>query len=168
MRSFVNVIKAASVYVDGQNFAGVAAEVTLPEINMMQEDYRGMGMSGAVRRFNGVEPLEASMVFNGYLPEVMKQVGSPDIRAENYSVRWATESFDGERKYGVAEFSGRGSNVTRDALADGEDPVQTTLTIQCVSYKETFDGQVLYDIDVENGKFIVDGTDHWAPLQENL
>lgn len=168
MRSFVNVIRSASVYVDGQNFAGVAAEATLPEINMMTEDYRGLGMLGPVRRFTGMEPLEATLVFNGYLPEVLKQVGSPDVRLANYSVRWQTESYDGEKKYGVAEFSGRGSSITRDPIADGQDPVQTTLTIQCVSYRETFSGEVIYDIDIENGKFLSGGIDLWTALLDQL
>ena len=168
MPSFTNIVEAASVYVDGVNHAGIAAEATLPNIEMMKEDYRGMGMPSAVRRFTGFEPLEMTMVFNGYPPDALKQVGSSDVRAENYTVRWATGSFDGTKKYGVSEASGRISSVERDAFSDGEDPAQTTVTIECVAYKETYDGEELYDIDVENGKFTVDGENHWAAVSEGL
>ena len=168
MAGFQNVIQGASVYVEGVNYAGVAEEVTLPNIEMMMQDYRGMGMQSAVRRFTGHEPLECTMVFNGYLNDVMKQVGSPNVREKNYTVRWATESNDGSRKFGIAEFAGRGSMIERDAFGDGEDPAQTTLTIQVIAHKETFDGEELYDIDVENNRFKVDGVDHWEPIASGL
>ena len=163
-----NIIKSASVYVEGNNFAAEAEEIAFPDINMTMGDYRGLNMPGPVARFTGIERLEVEMTFNGILPEVLKQLGSSDIRAKNYSVRWATESLNGDRKFGVVEFSGRGSSVSTDPFSGGEDPATTTLTVQIVSIKYTFDNEVIYDIDMENGKFVVDGEDHWAPLQENL
>ena len=166
--SFKNVVKAASVYLEGQSFAGVADEVALPDISMMMGDYRGPNMVGPVARFTGIERLEVEMTFNGIFPDVLKQLGSPDIRAKNYTIRKATESSNGDRKLLVAEFSGRGSAVSDDPFSGDEDPAQTTLTVQLVSYKLTFDNEVIYDIDMENGKFIVGGEDHWTPLTEDL
>ena len=108
------------------------------------------------------------MVFNGYFNPVMAQWGNPDIRAYNYTVRWATRDNDGTTKAGVAEFAGRASGRTQSAMGNGEDASTTTLTIECVAYKETFDGTDNYDLDFEDGRIIVDGTDHWAPITAAL
>ena len=39
-------------------------------------------------------------------------------------------------KAGVAEFAGRASGRTQGAMGNGEDASTTTLTIECVAYKE--------------------------------
>ena len=168
MAGFQNVVQGASIYVEGTNYAGVAEEVTLPSITMMENPYRGMGMPSALSRFTGFEELELVAVFNGFINDVFRQVGSPNVREKNYTVRWATESNDGTRKFGMAEAAGRGSVLEHDAFGNGEDPAQMTLTVKCVQYKVEFDGEVLCDIDVENNKFIIGGVDNWEPIASGL
>ncbi len=167
-RGFRNIIFGASVYVDGESYLGEADTVTLPDLQAIVDDQRNMGMPGPVARFSGYERPSVEMVFNGYFNPVMAQWGNPDIRAYNYTVRFATRSNDGEVKAGVAEFAGRASGRGQGAMGNGEDPSQTTLTIECVSYKEEFDGTTNYDLDFEEGKIEVDGTDHWAPITAAL
>lgn len=167
-QAFRNMTQAGTIYVEGQSLIGDTQEFTLPNIEMIVQDIRNSGMVGAVARFTGIERPEATLITNAYLEDILTQVGSPNIREKQYSARWATQSADGTVKYGVAEFAGRGNMVERAAASDGADGMTTTLTIQCVSYKETFDGNEIYDIDLENGKLIINGTDHWAAIMEGL
>lgn len=165
---FRNIIQAATVYVEGRSYVGEAASVTLPNIEMQTQDDRPMGLASPIRRFTGYEPMEATLVFNTINKDVLVQVGSPNIRAKNYMVRYSTQSSDGSVKFGIAEFSGRASMIERSEISNGEEITTTTLTIQCVAYKETFDGEGVYDIDTEKQQFIIDGTDHWAPVAAGL
>ena len=167
-QAFRNRTMAGTVYVEGKSLIGDHQEFTLPNIQMMVQDVRNGGMLGPAAQFTGMERPQATIVSDAYLADVLTQVGSPNIRAKNYSARWSTQSADGEVKYGVAEFSGRASNVERGALSNGEDGMATTITIECVSYKETFDGKLIYDINLETGKLIVDGEDHWKPIKDGL
>ena len=167
-RGFRNIIFGASVYVDGESYLGEAASVTLPDLQAIVDDQRNMGMPGPVARFSGYERPQVEMEFNGYFNPVMAQWGNPDIRAYNYTVRWATRDNDGEVKSGVAEFAGRASGRTQAAMGNGEDVSTTTLTIECVAYKEEYDGTTNYDIDIEAGKVEVDGTDHWSAIADAL
>lgn len=167
-RGFRGVIFGASVYVDGESYIGEADSVTLPDLQTITDDQRNMGMPGPVARFSGYERPTVEMVFNGYFNAVMAQWGDPDIRAFNYTVRFATRDNDGTVKSGFAEFSGRASGRAQSAMGNGEDASQTTLTIECVAYKEAYDGTTNYDIDFEQGRVEVDGTDHWAPIANAL
>ena len=159
---------AGVVYIEGKSLIGDNREFTLPNLQMMVQDIRNAGMAGPVAQFTGIERPQVTIESDAYLADVLKQFGSPNIREKNYSARWSTQSADGEVKYGVAEFSGRSSNTERAAFSNGEDGMPTTITIECVSYKETFDGEVIYDIDLENGKLIVGGEDHWKPIKDGL
>lgn len=167
-QAFRNMLQAGTIYVEGQSLIGDTQEFALPNIEMIVQDVRNSGMVGAAARFTGIERPEATLITNAYLGDVLTQIGSPNIREKQYQARWSTQSADGSVKYGVAEFAGRGNMIERAAAADGADGMTTTLTIQCVSYKETYDGNEIYDIDLENGKFIVDGTDHWEAIMSGL
>lgn len=167
-QGFRDLIQAATVYVEGRSFVGEAAEVTLPNIEMVQQDYRAMGMPSATRRFTGFAPLEATLVFDSINKAVLTQVGFNNIREKNFQVRYVTGSSDGSTKHGVCEFSGRANMVERGAISTGEEAVQTTLTVQCISYKETFDGEEVYDIDTEKQSFKVGGEELWADFAAGL
>ena len=77
-------------------------------------------------------------------------------------------SSGGTVKYGVVECSGRGSAAERAPFENGEEPATTTLIIECVAYKETFDSEVIYDFDTELAKHEIGGEDFWAPILEGL
>ena len=167
-RGYSNIIQAATIFINGENFLGKSESVTLPAIQARMQEHRPMGLPSEVKRFTGYEPPVLEVVLNSYEPTALKQVGNPDVRAYNYQVRWSTQDSTGETKYGVVECSGRASGVERDTFEDGEDPANSTFTIECVAYKETFDNELIYDLDTENGKWIVGGTDYWAPILQGI
>ena len=125
-------------------------------------------MLGSLPRRTGIENLELAAAFNSYNADILAQVGNPDVLAHNYQVKWATRQFDGTVKYSSAEISGGATQVERDAFGTEGNVPQTTMTVRCTTYKEVVDGTTVYDIDVQNGKYEVNGTDHWAPILEGL
>ena len=165
---FRNVVISASAYVEGENFIGNTASLTLPPLEMRMSDDEQMGLPGTIERFFGIEKIEVEMVFNTMDNRLLGQFGSHNVREKEYSIRYATQANDGSTKYGVAEFSGRARRVERSAITNGEEITTTTLTITCIAYKETFDGTPIYDIDIEEPKLIIDGEDVWKPIFDGL
>ena len=165
---FRNRIVTGSFYLEGQTYLGQSDTIQLLNPEMIAVDERGMGAPGAIERFVGMEKMEVTAGFKTIDTDILKQFGAVDPREKNYQIRYSTTSNDGTAKYGVAEFSGRARMVERGEIGTGEDEVVTTLTITCVSYKETFDGELVYDFDFENGKLIVDGVNHWDAIQSGL
>ena len=167
-RGYSNIIQAATIFVDGENLMGIAASVTLPNIQARMQQHRPMGLPSEVKRFTGYEPPVLEFVLDSYEPAALKQVGNPDVRAYNYQVRWSTQDSTGTVKYGVVEAAGVISGAERDAFEDGEDPAQTTFTVECVAYKETFDNEEIYDLDTENAKWKVGGVNHWEAINQGV
>ena len=165
---FRNIIIAGAVYVEGRTFIGNTASIQLPPLEMRMSDDEQLGLPGTIERFFGIEKMEAELVFNTIDNDILKQLGSHDVRAKQYMVRYSTQSNDGSTKYGVVEMEGRGRRVERSTIEGGEEITTTTLTVTCISYKETFDGSEIYDIDIENEKVTVDGENHWEPIASGL
>ena len=167
-RAYGNIIQAANIYIGGITFIGRATTVKLPVPLPKTHEHRPLGLPSTVKRVTGYEPLIVEVVFDTYEPEVLKQFGNINIRAFDYMARWSTQASDGSVLYGSAEFSGTGTDGDRDPFGNGEEPAQTTLTIDCVAFKEIFDGETIYDIDTETGKWEIGGEDNWAPILEGL
>lgn len=55
-----------NVFTDGNSWAGVATEVTLPTLTKKTEDYRGAGMIGDVALTLGYEKLECEITYGGF------------------------------------------------------------------------------------------------------
>ena len=165
---FRNRIVTGSFYLEGQTFLGQSDSISLLDPEMLSIDERGLGAPGAIERFVGMEKMEISAGFKTIDANILKQFGHMNVREKQYQARYSTVSNDGSTAYGVVECAGRARMVERDDLGVGEDETITTLTIACVQYKETFDGEVIYDFDFENGKIIVDGVNHWDPIYQGL
>ena len=165
---FRNIILAAAAYVEGQTFVGNTQSIQLPSLEMRAADDEQMGLPGVIERYFGIEKMEATLVFNTVDKRILAQLGSHNVREKNFMVRYTTQSNDGTIKSGVVEMSGRARMVERSEITTGEEPTTTTLTITCIAYKETYDGDVVYDIDIEAPKVEVDGTDHWKPIFDAL
>ena len=168
--AFSKLVRAYAVYLtDGNRYLGEGT-VKLPVVEDTLEEQRGGGSLGASPRKTGIENLEAEIAFNSYEYELRKLVGNPDTRAQNLSVRWSMQGSDGSTIYGVSEMTGTGIKVETDEFDPERAVPMSTLTFRIAAYKETIDGNLLYDIDVEpeTAKYIVDGVDHWEPLVSGL
>lgn len=168
--AYRKVVRAFAVYLtDGQRYIGEGT-AKLPVIEDTLEDHRGGGSLGASPRKTGIENLEVEIAFSSYEYELRKLVGDPNTRAQNISIRWGSQSADATVENGVSEMTGTGVKIETDAFDPERGVPMSTLTFRCVAYRETVNGQLLFDIDVEpeTAKYIVDGTDHWEPLANTL
>ena len=91
--SQLNAIYNANVYIDGNNLLGRASEFKLPEFEISQDEYKGLGLVGTIKLPSGVEALEGEVTWNSFYPEVAKKVSHP-FKAVQLMVRGNVQTFD--------------------------------------------------------------------------
>ena len=91
--STVNAIYNANVYIDGVNLLGQAAEFKMPEIEISQDDFDGLGLFGQVKLPSGVEALEGEITWNSINQEWANKAYHP-FKAAQLMVRGNLQTFD--------------------------------------------------------------------------
>jgi P2 family phage contractile tail tube protein len=162
-----DVLKNINLFVDGRGYAGQIDEYNAPDLTVTTEDYRAGGMDTAVAIEMGQEPLETSFSLIAYDADVLALWGVAEGASVPFTVRGALESFDGTVKPVVHEMRGKITSLQRGTWAPGQKPA-LNVTMRLVYYKETHDGRVLYEIDVENMIRVVNGVDRLAAQRAAL
>ena len=162
-----DVLKNLNLFVDGRGYAGQIDEYNAPDLTISTEDYRGGGMDAPIALEMGQEPLETSFSLIAYDADVLALWGVAEGASVPFTVRGALESFDGTVKPVVHEMRGKITSLARGTWAPGQKPA-LTVTMRLNFYRETHDGTVLHEIDIENMKRVVNGTDRLAAQREAL
>lgn len=154
-------LKHMNIFVDGDNWVGLAESFTLAKLTRKFEKYRGGGMGGAADIDMGLddEALATSFVVGGYEADLVRKMAADKI--DGVMLRFAgSYQRDDTGEVVPVEVVCRGRFTERDAgeQKTGEN-TQTTMNMTNVYYKETADGQDLYEVDVINMVEKVNGKD---------
>ena len=158
-------LKRLNVFLNGDNWVGVAEDFTPAKLSRKFEAYRGGGMGGAVNIDMGLDDgaLDVSFTFGGYGEELLRCMGEP--KAEGTSIRFAGSlQRDDTGEVVAAEIvcRGRFKELDRGTLKSG-DNTQAKVNMVCTYYKEIVNGQVIHEIDIINMIDIgPDGVDRMA------
>ena len=158
-------LKRLNVFLNGDNWVGVAEDFTPAKLSRKFEAYRGGGMGGAVNIDMGLDDgaLDVSFTFGGYGEELLRCMGEP--KAEGTSIRFAGSlQRDDTGEVVAAEIvcRGRFKELDRGTLKSG-DNTQAKVSMVCTYYKEIVNGQVIHEIDIINMIEIgPDGVDRMA------
>ncbi len=158
-------LKRLNVFLNGDNWVGVAEDFTPAKLSRKFEAYRGGGMGGAVNIDMGMDDgaLDVSFTFGGYGEELLRCMGEP--KAEGTSIRFAGSlQRDDTGEVVAAEIvcRGRFKELDRGTLKSG-DNTQAKVNMVCTYYKEIVNGQVIHEIDIINMIDIgPDGVDRMA------
>jgi P2 family phage contractile tail tube protein len=161
-------LKNFRVYADGDNYAGVAAELALPKIAISGDDYRGAGMLGPVQTDMGLDKLEQEETYGGIVPKIAAALGNP--AADGTMTRFVgAYQADDTGAVKAAELVVRGRLMELDpgnakAGGDTEWKVKRSLTY----LKWIVDGAVLIEIDLIGMIFVVNGVDRMAEIRAVL
>jgi uncharacterized protein len=158
-------LKKLNVFLNGDNWVGVAEDFTPAKLSRKFEPYRGGGMGGAVNIDMGMEDsaLDVSFTFGGYGEELLRCMGEP--KADGTSLRFnGSVQRDDTGEVGAVEIvcRGRFKELDRGTLKSG-DNTQAKVSMVNTYYKEIIDGQVIHEIDLINMIEIgTDGVDRMA------
>ena len=162
---FPQKVKDINLYNDGSSHIGVITEYTPLKIAMATMDHRGGGMLGALKLDVGLEPLDFEWTLGGWNSAVVAQLGVSAIDGVLLRAVGALQADDGSPVSAVeAVMMGRHTEIdfgTFKPAGETEKKIKTAVAY----YKLIFDGRTLLEIDVANGKYIVDGVDRYAEVR---
>lgn len=160
-----SVLKAYALFIDGRGYAG-KADLELPELTVVTEDYAAGGMSGKVKLDMGlVEALDVKFTLYDYAPEVLKQWGLANGGAVGIVARGAKQADDGSTPMPI-KVTMRGHLHTA-GMGSWEAGSKTSLscTLNCRSYKLEMNGETVIEVDAERMVRVVGGVDQMAALR---
>lgn len=161
-------INDANCYLDGEKMIGVAASVTLPEINMKTSTIAGMGINGEIDSptIGQFESMEQEIQFNTLYSSAMSMF-SP-LKTVNLTFRAAQQVYDKTGGYAfkglrVVEM-GRIKKFNPGKIEKAES-MEATVTIELTYILVEVDGVKMLEVDKLNGVYIANGQDMLAEVR---
>ena len=158
-------ISEYNAYLDGSKMIGVAASVTLPEINMKTSTVSGVGVNGELDSptIGQFESMEQEIQFNTLYSSAMDML-SP-LSTVNLTLRAAQQVYDKTGGYNfkglrVVEI-GRVKSFNPGKVEKGE-AMEATITLELTYIMIEVDGVQLLEVDKLNGIYKVNGNDMLA------
>lgn len=168
--SAINAIFNANVYINGNSQIGRASEVKLPEIEISQDEYKGLGLVGTIKVPSGVEALEGEITWNSFFPDAFVQVYDP-FSAVQLMVRADVQVFNA---MGLAE---EVSMVTTITATFSKNPLGTykpkekaefSSTFQATEIRQTIGGRETLYFNALKNEYRVNNIDKLAKYRRNI
>jgi len=156
--SYPKQIRNYNAFVDGISYFGRCTEGKLPDLKIMTAAYRGAGMDGPVGVDMGLEGMKSELTFAEFDPALAKLIG----RVNRFVLRPVHKGESGAAADTmIYTIGGLITMHEPGAFKPGSD---TTLkmTIDLRTYRYEHNGEVIWDIDLENGKRVIGGIDQLA------
>lgn len=154
-------VKYLNLFNAGINWVGIVESLTLPKLTEKFEKYRGGGMPGAVDISLGLDDgaLDTEFTIGGTEALLFKQMGT--VTADGVMLRFtASIQRDDTGEIQALELVTRGRHKELDSGEFKQGDSSTTKVSSTNTYaKLTIDGEVIYEADLINMIWIVDGKD---------
>lgn len=160
-----SILKAYSLFVDGRGYAG-KADLTLPDLNLVTEDYAAGGMSARIKLDMGlVEAIDAKFTLFDYDPAILQLWGLINGNAVALVFRGAMQDDGGGAPIPIkVTCRGQFQQLGMGQWQAGA-KAQMECTVNCRSYKLEVGDAVQIEIDAERMIRTVGGTDQMANLR---
>lgn len=160
------MLKDFDVFAANQRFKGLATTYVRPKIALKTETWLAAGMLGEVKLAFGLEELESESKFGGDQPALNAEFGDPRIDGSLLRFVGAYQAED-DGDVTRVEITQRGRTVEIDR-GDDEKGTKTEVSYKhsLVYYKEVVDGVVMFEIDMLESVFIVNGVDRWQQIRD--
>lgn len=161
------LLKNISLFIDGRGYAGKVDEFDPPKLTVKTEEFRAGGMDAPLEVDMGMEKLEAGLTLSGVDSGALKLFGLTTGSFAPMTLRGASQGETGEVEAAVIQLRGQVKEVDWGTWTPGEKaPVKLMVGVRY--YKLEIAGEIVHEIDVENMKRVIDGTDQLAELRSAL
>ena len=160
-------INEYNAYLDGTKMIGVAASVTLPEVNMKTSTVSGVGVNGELDSptIGQFESMEQEIQFNTLYSSAMDML-SP-LSTVNLTLRAAQQVYDKTGGYAFKGLrivmGGRVKEFNPGTVKKG-DAMDAETTLELTYYMIEVDGEQVVEVDKLNGVYKVNGSDMLAGI----
>lgn len=166
----VNKITNCNVFLNGNNHAGKAEEVKLPDVVMKMVTHKGLGMMGEVELPAGMDKMTCTIKWSSLYPDVMKTEGNP-YETNSLQFRGSLETWGagGRTKQVPVVVFVRGTfkKFPGGTWKPG-DPVERESELAVAYFKIAIEGQDVLEVDMFNNIHKVNGVDIAATFNQNL
>lgn len=162
-----NVRKNINLFVDGFGQAGQIEDYNAPKITLQTEEFRGGGMGGPLKITMGHEALDTDFSLISYDAQVLRLMNIREGFDTQLTARQALESNDGSVVAVVHNMRGKITELDAGTSKAG-DKGTLKVSMALSYYKETHNGVVVHEIDVENMKWIRNGVDAYELIRNAL
>lgn len=157
--SLPQILQRFNTFIDGDTFIGETESVELPKLGRVMEAFRAGGMGGPIDLDMGNEAIEATITMAGVVRRALSGYAQP--RADGTQLRFVGAYRSGSTaapQAVEAVLRGRYKEVELGAQKAG-DKGEHKIKFTATYYKLVIDGQTMIEIDLINGKTVVDGVD---------
>lgn len=171
MANTVKKISNANVYVNGSNLLGKVSEATLPDISIKQIDHAPLGMHGTMSLPVGFDKMEMTLKWTSFFDDVMRTVAN-GYSSFSGQLRASQETYDSgggrsAEEAVVYQFRGRPTNIPTGSFK-GHENAEGETKVALDYLKLEIAGSTIYEIDVPNNVYKVNGVDLLATYRANL
>lgn len=162
------VLKNMNCFVNGRGMAGVAKELTLPEIALKMEGFRAGGMDVETELDMGMDALNAKYTFADPDPAVLKLVGISTGNPVRIIARGSfVRDADGSRVAVVAEMGGRFKKLSMGQWEAGK-ASDFEYEQTCDYFRLNVAGEDVIEVDVLNMIRRIGGVDQLAGIRADI
>jgi P2 family phage contractile tail tube protein len=161
---YPRTIRNFNAFIDGVSYFGRVAEAKMPMLQLQTEDHRGAGMDAPIAVDMGLQALSAEISFHEWVPELITLFGTkqrlvlrPGAMGEN---DFSADTF-------IATIGGRWSTMEPTNLRPSQ-AAPLKLITSCDYFRMEMNGSELFEIDVENGKRVIGGTDQLEGIRQAM
>ncbi|MES9901118.1 MAG: phage major tail tube protein [Sedimenticola sp.] len=153
-------LKAFNMFIEGEGFAGVVDEVTLPKLSRKMEAFRAGGMNAEIDIDQGMEKLETEITLGEIPRSVLNHFGVCDAAGVKMRFRGAHQADSGGCSVDTIEvvMMGRFNEIDMGSAKAGDD-TQLKLSGTLTYYRYSINSEDVIEIDVLNMIEKVNGTD---------
>lgn len=162
--AYPRTIRGYNAFIDGFGYFGKTTTAKLPVLKIKGEDHRGAGMDAPVSIDMGMDGMSSEIEFAEWSPELLQLFGTKK-RLILRPGALGEDSFVADAY--IATIGGRWSGAEMDGLEQGKG-AKLKLTTSVDYYRLEMNGKEMFEIDVENGKRIIGGTDQLADMRRAM
>jgi P2 family phage contractile tail tube protein len=160
------VLKNFNLFVDGQGYAGLVEELTLPKLSLKHDDLYNGGMDAPISLEMGMDKLECDFTLSEYNEAIIKQFGLRDGAQVPLTLKGGLDDETGVTPV-VVTLKGAWKDLDMGSWKPGEKA--TLKAMVCLRYyKLSIGGTDLVEVDVQNMVRMIDGVDQLAPMRDAI
>lgn len=164
------ILRDSNVIFDDVNTKGFCSEIQLPDVQMVTTELKNLASVGSMSVFESFDKMECTMKFIAPDATIIKKMMNPfqeiSLQIRSQRDEYVNSNLDSQQstKYFVKGNPVQSTNGTRKKGETGERECKLAVTY----IKEVQNGETLYELDIRNNIFIVDGEDLLKIYRQNL
>lgn len=166
----INSLTNATVFIDGTGLLGRCDEFTLPKPTMKYAEYKPLGLIGSTELPTGFDKMEATIKWNSFYKDVLRRMGD-HYQSYLLLVRASLEEYTGGSRTGQAAVEVYMRVQAKDlnlGVFTQHERVMPETTFNVTYLKIVIGGEEIYELDLLNNVYKVDGSDRAAAYRRNL